>query len=345
MSSSGKIRAIALVSGGLDSSLAVAVCRELGIEVVGLHFTNVFHAGKGDEGGAARRSAEALGIELIERSSTPMLMAAVRNPRFGFGKHLNPCMDCREHMLREARAMLEDVGAKFIVSGEVLGQRPMSQRGDAMKRIDREAGVEGLVLRPLCARVMAESIPEKRGWVDRGKLLGIHGRSRRAQYELARRLGVTVFASPAGGCLLTDPGFSARLEELMEHDPDFDENDVELLKHGRHFRLAGHARAVVGRNQEDNEGIEALVRPGDVLVEVTAGSCPTTLLRGEVSEQALETAAALTARYAKSRDLPEVECEYWSPAGGGERGSGTRLTVVPADEDTVDRLAVGRVND
>ncbi len=345
MGASEKVKAVALMSGGLDSSLAVAVCRELGIEVVGLHFANIFHAGKRDEESFVRRSARSLGIELIERSSTEMLMAAVRNPKFGLGKNVNPCMDCREHMLREAKGMLEELGARFIVSGEVLGQRPMSQRGDAIKRIDREAEVEGLVLRPLCAKMMAESIPEKEGWVDRDKLLGIHGRSRRNQYQLAERLGVTVFASPAGGCLLTDPGFSARLLELMEHSPDFDENDVELLKFGRHFRISGQVKAIVGRDQVDNECIEELVRGGDVLVEVTAGSCPTTLLRGDASEETLRCAAALTARYAKSRDQAEVECEYFGPADGGERGSGVRLTVAPADEDTVEALAVGRVNE
>ncbi len=345
MSQPEKVKAIALISGGLDSSLSVAVCTKLGIEVVGLHFTNIFHAGKRDAESFARRSAQALGIELIERSSTNMLMAAVRNPKFGFGKHLNPCMDCREHMLSRAREMLDELGARFIISGEVLGQRPMSQRGDAIKRIDREAGVEGLVLRPLCAKVMRESLAEQEGWVDREKLLGIHGRSRRAQYELAEKLNVTVFSAPAGGCLLTDPGFSARLDELVEQTPDFDENDVELLKFGRHFRLSPGAKAVVGRDENDNQCVEDLARGADVLLEVTAGHTPVTLLRGDAGDEQLRAAAALTARYARSRDQAEVECEYWSPASGGARGDGHLLTVAPADEPAVNELAIGRVNE
>jgi hypothetical protein len=156
---------------------------------------------------------------------------------------------------------------------------------------------------------------------------------------------VTVFSSPAGGCLLTDPGFSARLRDLMGHDPDFTENDAELLKHGRHFRLSGSVKAIVGRDQEDNEHIEGLARAGDVLVEVAAGHSPTTLLRGEAGEDELRTAAELTARYSKSRDRDEVECEHWRPSEGGSRGSGQRLSVAPADEDALEQLAVGRVGD
>jgi tRNA U34 2-thiouridine synthase MnmA/TrmU len=343
--SSNRIKALALVSGGLDSSLAVAVCRELGIEVVGLYFENVFHAGSRGDASFAARSAQALGIEMVVRDSSPMLMQAVRNPKFGYGRHLNPCMDCREHMMKVARSLLDELGASFIVSGEVLGQRPMSQRRDAMKRIEREAGVEGLVLRPLSARVLPESVPEREGWVDREKLLAIRGRSRRPQYELAEKLGVTVFSSPAGGCLLTDPGFSARLQDLLDHCPDFDENDAELLKSGRHFRLSPECRAAVGRDQEDNSRIEALARTADVVVEVAAGHSPTTLVRGRVDEDALRTAAALTVRYSKSRRDPEAECEHWQPAEGQQRGQGSHLTVAPLDEDAVESLAVGRVGD
>ncbi len=336
---------MALISGGLDSSLAAAICLKLGVDVVGLNFQNVFHPGRRGAGSAARRSAEALGIELLTRDSTAMLMQAVRNPKFGFGRHRNPCMDCREHMIGVAKGLLGELGASFIVSGEVVGQRPMSQRSDAIKRVDRAAGAEGLVLRPLSARVMAETLPEREGWVPREKLLGIRGRSRRAQYELARRLGVTEFSAPAGGCLLTDPGFSARLGELMEHDPEFDENDIELLKFGRHFRLSPGAKAAVGRDQEDNQCVQELARAGDVLVEVTAGHCPTTLVRGEAGEEELAAAAALTARYSKSRGEARVECEYWRPADGEQRETGRRVTVAPMDEDTVERLAVGRVSD
>ncbi len=333
------------MSGGLDSSLAVAICRELGIEVVGLHFQNIFHPGRRGAGSAAQRSAEALGVELLTRDSTAMLMKAVRNPKFGFGRNLNPCMDCREYMIGVTKELLPELGASFIVSGEVIGQRPMSQRSDAIKRIDREAGAEGLVLRPLSAKGMPETLAEREGWVPREKLLGIRGRSRRAQYELAARLGVTVFSSPAGGCLLTDPGFTARMRDMMEHTPDFDENDVELLKFGRHFRLSPTSRAAVGRDEVDNQRVEELARVGDILVEVAAGHSPTTLVRGVADEAMLGAAAALTARYSKSRGEAQVECQLWRPAEGEDRETGRRLSVAPLDEDTVERLAVGRVSD
>lgn len=340
-----KIRALAMMSGGLDSALAARVVQLQGVEVVGLHFRNIFHCGgRPSEGGSyAERSAKALGIELRIVENTPMLLSAVKNPRYGYGKNLNPCLDCRVYMYSVGRQMLPELGAKFIVTGEVLGQRPMSQRADAMKLIDRDAGVEGLVLRPLCARNLAETIPEREGWVKREELLAIKGRSRRTQYQLAKQLGVTVFSAPAGGCLLTDPGFAERLRDFVDRGVDFTANDVELLKHGRHFRIAEGVRAVVGRDQVDNDAIAALAQPGDALVEVAAGHTPTTLVRGRLDGEALRTAAAITVRYSKSRELPEVECLVRTVIEGGARREEPRLTVAPASDDTLEKLAVGRV--
>jgi NH3-dependent NAD+ synthetase len=342
MAQAGGRRAVALMSGGLDSALAVALCRSLGVEVTGLHYSNIFHPGKRGANTAAQRSAAALGVELLLRDSTAMLMAAVRNPLYGYGRNLNPCLDCRTFMMREAKALLPEIGASFIVTGEVLGQRPMSQRGQAMQRIDREAGVEGLVLRPLSAAIMPETVAEREGWIDRTKLPGIRGRSRRTQYELAGSLGVTVYSAPAGGCLLTDPGFCARMRDLLDNVPAFDENDVELLKFGRHFRLSPSVRAVVGRDQADNDEVEALTRPGDVLLEVAAGHSPCTLLRGAASAETLRTAAALTVRYSKSRGAARVEVSSWRPRDGQPRQAASPLTVDPIGEMEADALALGR---
>jgi tRNA-specific 2-thiouridylase len=342
---SDKIRALALLSGGLDSSLAIRIMQQQGVEVVALHFKNIFHCGSSEPGkpSFAERSAQALGVELKVLNNTPMIMAAVRNPKHGYGKNLNPCLDCREYMFALARKMLPELGARFLVSGEVLGQRPMSQRADAMRLIDREAGVEGLLLRPLSARVMAETLPEKELWVKRDEMLSIRGRSRRVQYDLAKRLGVTVFSAPAGGCLLTDPGFAARMQDLLDQVPDFVENDVELLKCGRHFRFSAQSRVVVGRDIADNQRLEALARPGDVLVEVSAGGSPTALLRGARDEDVLRRAAALTARYSRSRELPSVECDVIAVVEGPQRGEARKLAVAPASDEDIDRLAVGRV--
>jgi tRNA U34 2-thiouridine synthase MnmA/TrmU len=342
---SESIRALALLSGGLDSSLAIRIVQAQGVEVVALHFRNIFHCVQRQPGepSFAERSARALGVELIVLDNTPMLMAAVRNPKYGYGKRLNPCLDCREYMFGVAKAMLPERGARFLVSGEVLGQRPMSQRADAMKRLDRAAGVEGLLLRPLSAKAMAETVAEQQGWVRREELLAIRGRSRRVQYDLAKRLGVTEFSAPAGGCLLTDPGFAARMEDLLELVPEFVENDVELLKFGRHFRLGPGTRAAVGRNLEDNSGIERLARPGDLLVEVAAGGSPTTLVRGALADDAVGLAAALTARYSRSRELAEVECQCFPVVAGPARGEGRKLSVAPAADAELDRLAIGRV--
>ncbi len=334
-----------MISGGLDSSLAIALCQKQDIEVLGVHFANVFHSGKRERSTAAIDSAQSLGIEMIKRHSTDMLMKAIRNPKFGYGKHFNPCMDCREYMLRETKALLEEQNASFIISGEVIGQRPMSQRTQAIKRIDKAAGVEGLVLRPLCALTMAETIPEREGWVDRDQLLGITGRSRKRQYQLAKELGVTVFTSPAGGCLLTDPGFSARIEDLMKHCPDFNEDDVELLKFGRHLRLSPTATAVVGRNLDDNNNIAELVRPGDMLLEMTSGGSPLTLLRGSFDDEVLQTAGALTARYTRSRTLSSAEVSCWQPDQGETRETARHINVAPMGELEVDQLAIGRINE
>ncbi len=345
---SDKIKALALLSGGLDSSLAIRIVQAQGVEVIALHFSNIFHSSYGEPGrqSFAERSAQALGVDLVVRDNTPMIMAAVRNPRHGYGKNLNPCLDCREYIFGAAKKMMPELGASFLVSGEVLGQRPMSQRADAMRLIDRSAGVEGLLLRPLSARAMAETLPEKEGRVKRDEMLAIRGRSRRVQYDLAERLGVTVFSAPAGGCLLTDPGFAARMQDLLDNVPDFAENDVELLKSGRHFRFSPKARAVVGRQLDDNKRIETLARPGDLLVEVAAGGSPTTLVRGAQDEASVRAAAALTARYSRSREEASVECELIPVVEGprrGDEGARKRISVAPAPDEDIDRLAVGRV--
>ncbi|MDK1031318.1 MAG: tRNA (5-methylaminomethyl-2-thiouridylate)-methyltransferase, partial [Planctomycetia bacterium] len=254
---------------------------------------------------------------------TRKMLKIVKNPEHGYGSQMNPCLDCRINMFREAGRAMHRMGAAFIFTGEVLGQRPMSQRRDAMKLIDAEAGVAGYVLRPLSAKLLPPTEPEKSGIVDREKLLAIAGRSRKPQMALAEQLDLKDYPCPAGGCLLTDPGFAHRLRELLEHDPDARLNDVQLLTAGRHFRLGSAVKLVVGRDEKDNAKVRALARPGDVLIEASDIVGPTALLRGEADEADIQRACELVLLYAK--------------APAGERHNCT-VTVFPdGPERTVDR--------
>lgn len=216
---------------------------------------------------------------------------------------MNPCIDCRINIFRIAGEYMREIGADFIITGEVLGQRPMSQRKEAMKIIDKEANLTGLVLRPLCAKHMEPTIPEKTGLVDREKLLQIRGRSRKDQIQLADVFQIKDYPCSAGGCLLTDPEFAHRMRDLV-NSCDAGVNDVNLLKVGRHFRLDQQTKAIVGRNEEDNARIESLSQEGDILLTLVDMPGPLTLLRGEITEEKIYLAARVTARYGKSHVLP-----------------------------------------
>jgi tRNA U34 2-thiouridine synthase MnmA/TrmU len=205
---------------------------------------------------------------------------------------------------------MEETGASFVVTGEVLGQRPMSQRRDAMQLIEKEAGLQGYILRPLSAKFLPVTIPEKEGWINRETLLGIQGRSRKPQMKLADQYGIRDYPCPAGGCLLTDPGFARRIKDLMDHTSDFSLNDVHLLKIGRHFRLSPQSKLVVGRNEEDNKKIQTFALEGDILLKALHHPGPLSLLRGEPSSTEIEKAACITVRYSKAKDLKSAEVLY-----------------------------------
>lgn len=294
---SRRIRALGLLSGGLDSMLAAAVLREQGIEVTGVAFVSPFYGAH-----RAREAAAQLGIPLLEEDITEKFLPLIYAPPHGFGRYHNPCLDCHILMLREAGALLEKLGFDFLFTGEVLGQRPMSQHKAALALVARESGYGDLVLRPLSARLLPPTRPELLGWVDRERLLNLSGRGRKRQMALARQYGLTNYPSPAGGCLLTDPGFSARLKELLRHTDQATRQDLELLKWGRHFRLPGGQKAVVGRTQKENEAIAALSAPGDVVCKVKNFPGPTVLVPGKDADEAMEMAAALAAAYS---DAPE----------------------------------------
>jgi len=332
------MKAIVLLSGGLDSTLAARVVLDLGIELEALNFLTVFCTctTRGETCLASQKAVDALGIPLKVMNVSEEYLDVVKHPQHGYGSNMNPCIDCRIFMMKKAKAHMEETGASFIVTGEVLGERPMSQRRDAMRLIEKEAGLDGLILRPLSAKLMTASIPEKEGWVDREKMLRIQGRSRKPQIQLADHYGIRDYPCPAGGCLLTDPGFSKRIRDLIHHQSDFTLNDVHLLKMGRHFRLSSKLKLVVGRNEEENQKIQTFSDEGDILLRLYRFPGPLSLLRGEVEEKEIEKAAAITARYSKAKDLRKVEVVCKKAKEDGDRS----LSVSPLSEKEIEELMI-----
>ncbi|MBU1784134.1 MAG: tRNA 4-thiouridine(8) synthase ThiI [Candidatus Omnitrophica bacterium] len=311
-------KALALVSGGLDSLLAARVIMEQGIEVMGVCFVMSF-ASRDIEGFKqnVHKNACSAKIPLKIFDISEEFLRILENPRHGYGANLNPCIDCKILMLTHAKAMMAALKADFIVTGEVLGERPMSQRRDALNTITKGADLAGYLLRPLSAKVLDPTIPEQEGMVDRSRLHNITGRGRSRQFELAEKYGITKYFTPAGGCLLTDPGFTRRMKDLMRHgglDPDA----VKLLKHGRHFRIDAGTRVVVGRDEADNENILSTGKEMDVIVRLKEIAGPYVLLRGNTSISNIKKAASLCVSHSKSKNMASEKCEYWT-AEGNER--------------------------
>lgn len=315
-------KAIALYSGGLDSTLAVLVAMQQGIEVTAVTFLTHFGCDISDRSSCSKdpfAAAAQFGFEVKLCHLADKFIEIVKNPRFGHGRNMNPCMDCRILMLKEAKELMAMRGADFIITGEVLGQRPMSQRRDTFPRIDREAGLEGYVVRPLSAKLLRPTMPEQKGLIDRERLCSLNGRSRRSQMALAEEFGLTAYPAPAGGCLLTDPAYSYRLRELLAHDPSPALKDIRLLRAGRHFRLPGAGKIIVGRNESDNAVIQALADNGDYLLWVDGFGSPITLVHAASGGDTLRLAASLCARYSDAGKLPVVDVSV--------SGNGSSFTV------------------
>jgi len=295
MGESRKVRALSLLSGGLDSLLAVKVLQGQGVEVVGISFVSPFFGSANAEKGAAE-----LGCELMVVDITEEMMGLVKGAPHGFGKQMNPCIDCHTLMVRKAGEIMRERGFDFIATGEVLGERPMSQNRQSLDTVARGSGFEDLLLRPLSAKLLPPTRPEREGLVDRDRLLAIEGRSRKPQIELAEKYGIKSYVQPAGGCLLTDPAFSRRLRELLKNEPDATARDAGLLHLGRHFRLPSGAKAIVGRDERDNGRIAEAALPEETLIvsDITPG--PTTLLVGGGSDEDVKLAAELCATYSDS---------------------------------------------
>jgi tRNA U34 2-thiouridine synthase MnmA/TrmU len=250
----------------------------------------------------AQRAAVQLGVPLRILDISEEHLQLVRHPRYGYGKNVNPCIDCHILMLKKAGHLLDKEESDFVFTGEVLGQRPMSQNKQALQKVARESGYEGLILRPLSAKLLPETIPEREGKVDRERLLDIQGRSRKRQLEMARTYGITDFPDPAGGCLLTDPAFSRRLRDLLAYQTQVHMRDIELLRVGRHFRLDRSTKLVIGRRKEENERLLELARGGDTVIRVMDYPGPIGLIPGGSPKAPAVLAASLCVRYSDAPD-------------------------------------------
>jgi tRNA-specific 2-thiouridylase len=315
-------KAVALISGGLDSLLAARVVQDQGVHVEGINFYTGFcveghtHAIRKKDRATPKRNnalwvAEQLGIKLHIVDIIEEYKDIVANPKHGYGANLNPCLDCKIFMVRKAREWIEQHGFDFIVTGEVIGQRPKSQRKDTMPVVARDSGADDLLLRPLCARNLPATRPEREGWVDREKLFGFEGRSRKPQMALASQYGFRDYAQPAGGCcFLTDAQYSRKLADLWKARGDrrYELDDIMLLKVGRHLRPREHFKMIIGREDGENRFLEGYRKQYTHLFTVSHKG-PLVLIDGDAGGEDLELAARITARFSQGRQAERVEVE------------------------------------
>ena len=341
-------KAIVLLSGGLDSILATKLMLEQGIEVLAVNFSaKLCMCGCKKTGeSAAQSAARMLNVPLKTIDITNDFVEIVKNPSHGYGANINPCIDCKIYMFKHAKEMMDKVGASFLVTGEVLGERPMSQRMDALRMIEKAAGVKGILLRPLTAGNLDPTLPEKEGIVKREKLFDIRGRSRKPQMALAEKFGIKHYPTPAGGCLLTDPGFANRVKDAMKHG-EFSVENLAILSVGRHFRLVDDLRLIVGRDEAENDILASLARPDDIIFELKDYQGPLSILRGEkinltrlevpLSNQVrLRLAASIVAYHTKFRHESLLNVNYWN-SGSQFRET---ISVKPANADDIEILRI-----
>ena len=315
------VKAISLFSGGLDSIVSVKLIQEQGIDVRGLTFRTPFFGVE-----KPKAAAQMIDLPLEVLDITEMHLAVVKAPRYGYGKNMNPCIDCHTLMLKIAGKKMEEEGYDFVFTGEVLGQRPMSQSRQMLHVVAKNSGYADRILRPLSARLLPETRPEAEGKVDRERLLDISGRGRKRQMEMADRYGITEYSNPAGGCLLTDPMFSRRLKDLFAHHPEFTPRDLELLKVGRHIRLDERYKVIIGRNKRDNEALETLIENRDAVFRMSHFPGPLCTLPKGGPEEMCRQAAAICAAYADTpKDAEEVTVKCL------QEGKTSLLVVKPAN--------------
>jgi len=324
-------KALVLLSGGLDSLLATKIILDQKVDVEAVHFVTPFY--RCDCGSVSRFSRE-FGVKVHSIFLGQDFLNIVANPRFGYGSQMNPCLDCRILMFRRAKELADKIGADFLVTGEVLDERPFSQRLKAMQLIEREARLEGKILRPLSAKLLPPTEAERMGWVDRERLFAIRGRRRTPQIELAAKLGIKNYPNPSGGCLLTDPAFARRVRDHLKHEGKLSMDDALLLMIGRHFRIDG-AKIVVGRNKDENDRLMELAERRKALyLMVKDYKGPITLITGKEDSAIIEKAAAITARYSDApKNIPvSVICKLADKE--------SEITVTAMSDEQIERLRI-----
>lgn len=325
------VRALALVSGGLDSILAAKIVKEQGIDVIAVCFKSYFFGAEN-----AERMTKELGIplEIVDFSEEHLQM--VKNPKHGHGKNMNPCIDCHAMMMRDCGKLLEKYNADFIITGEVLNQRPMSQNKASLNVVKKESGIGNKILRPLSAKVLPETEMELSGLVDREKLMGISGRGRKVQMELAQKFGINDYPSPAGGCKLTEPNYSIRLKELLNHIENPTERDLELLRFGRHFRVTEGCKIISSRTAVESDNIKKLLTQNDTgfLVKNFRGSM--VVIIGTPEKEDIEFAAKVAGRYSKGKDEEKVTVIY----GKYTKPYNELIEVAPAKDEDINKLII-----
>ncbi len=322
------MKALGLMSGGLDSMLAARLVLLSGLEVEAITFETPFCQCSE----RASQAANAVGVPLKLVHTGADYLRMVRNPKFGYGKNVNPCIDCHIFMIKKAKKYAKEIDAKFLFTGEVMGQRPMSQHRQQLDIVEQEAGLKGKLVRPLSAKLLPLTEAQKKGYLKEASLRGIYGRSRKPQIELTRKFGFADYAAPAGGCLLTEHEFAKKLRDLFSHKRRFTARDIDLLKVGRHFRI-GENKIVVGRNQPENAVIMQLKSKSDFAFEVPNCGSPTTLLQGPKTKAAIVKAAELTA-FHSDKKTGQVEVCF------GKEALGKKITITVPDRAEVDRLRI-----
>lgn len=322
------MKAIILLSGGLDSTIAAELMNREGLELFAVNFKTPFclcdrRSSNVGCGSNARRVANALGIELKIINATKDFLEVLKNPKHGYGANMNPCIDCRILFFRKSKELMDEIGASFIITGEVLGQRPMSQFRQQMDLIEHEAGLDGLVLRPLSAKLLPPTTPEKMGWISRERMLDIAGRSRKPQIALAKDLGINDYPCAAGGCLLTDPEFAKRVRDLIKHD-ELDMQNINLLKVGRYFRLSENAKLIVGRDENENNMLTSLAKDGDYVFGPTTIIGPIAVGKGQFSPDEIDVACRIVARYCDRDGEFDADISYKRLPENEERTVRTR---------------------